>query len=67
MGSCRDNAKPQKGNRARYSTPEQVAEVVYAAATDGKDLLHYTAGTDAKATYAARVQLGDEAFRKAIK
>ena len=51
---------------AAYSTPEQIAEVVYEAATDGKDQLRYVAGADAKATYAARLQLGDEAFRKAI-
>jgi NAD(P)-dependent dehydrogenase (short-subunit alcohol dehydrogenase family) len=49
-----------------YSTPEQVAEVVYEAATDGKDQLRYVAGADAQATYAMRLQLGDEAFRKAI-
>ena len=50
-----------------YSTPEQIAEVVYEAATDGKDQLRYLAGSDARATYAARLQLGDEAFRKAMK
>lgn len=50
-----------------YSTPEQVAEVVYEAATDGKDQLRYLAGADGKATYATRLQLGDEAFRKAIR
>jgi NAD(P)-dependent dehydrogenase (short-subunit alcohol dehydrogenase family) len=49
-----------------YSTPEQIAEVVYEAATDGKEQLRYVAGADAKATYAMRLQLGDEAFRKAI-
>ena len=27
-----------------YSTPEQIAAVVYEAATDGKDRLHYAAG-----------------------
>jgi NAD(P)-dependent dehydrogenase (short-subunit alcohol dehydrogenase family) len=51
---------------ATYSSPEQVAEVVYEAATDGKDQLRYIAGADAKAMYAMRLQLGDEAFRKAI-
>jgi len=51
---------------ATYSTPEQIAEVVYEAATDGKDQLRYVAGEDAKATYAMRLQMGDEAFRKAI-
>jgi hypothetical protein len=49
-----------------YSSPEQIAEVVYEAATDGKDQLRYVAGADAQATYAMRLQLGDEAFRKAI-
>jgi NAD(P)-dependent dehydrogenase (short-subunit alcohol dehydrogenase family) len=49
-----------------YSTPEQIAEVVYEAATDGKDQLRYVAGADARATYATRLQIGDEAFRKAI-
>jgi len=51
---------------ATYFSPEQVAEVVYEAATDGKDQLRYIAGADAKAMYAMRLQLGDEAFRKAI-
>jgi NAD(P)-dependent dehydrogenase (short-subunit alcohol dehydrogenase family) len=51
---------------ATYSTPEQIAEVVYEAATDGKDQLRYVAGEDGKAMYAMRLQMGDEAFRKAI-
>jgi len=50
-----------------YSTPDQIAEGVYEAATDGKDQLRYVTGPDAKATYAARLQLGDEAFVKSIK
>jgi short-subunit dehydrogenase len=51
---------------ATYSTPEQIADLVYEAAADGKDQLRYIAGADAKATYAMRLQLGDEAFRTAI-
>jgi NAD(P)-dependent dehydrogenase (short-subunit alcohol dehydrogenase family) len=51
---------------ATYSSPEQIADVVYEAATDGRDQLRYIAGADAKATYAMRLQLGDEAFRKVI-
>ena len=51
---------------ATYSTPEQIAEVVYEAATDGKDQLRYIAGEDAKATYAMRLQVGDETFRKGM-
>ena len=49
-----------------YSTPEQIADVVCEAATDGKDQLRYLAGDDAKATYSMRLQLGDEAFRNAM-
>jgi len=55
-----------KKQMATYSTPEQIAEVVYEAATDGKDQLRYVAGTDAKTMYDMRLQMGDEAFRKAI-
>jgi NAD(P)-dependent dehydrogenase (short-subunit alcohol dehydrogenase family) len=50
-----------------YSTPDQIAETVYEAATDGKDQLRYLAGADAKETYAMRLQLGDEAFVRAIR
>ena len=49
-----------------YSTPDQIAETVYEAATDGKDQLRYVAGPDAKATYAMRLQIGDEVFRKGM-
>jgi len=48
------------------STPEQIAEVVYEAATDGKDQLRYVAGEDAKAMYAQRLADGAEVSRKAI-
>ena len=51
---------------ATYSTPDQIAEVIYEAATDGKDQLRYVAGADARATLAARLQAGDEAFRKGM-
>ena len=51
---------------ATYSSPDQIAEVVYEAATDGKDQLRYVAGEDAKATYAMRLKVGDEAFRKGM-
>ncbi len=51
---------------ANRSTAEQIADVVYEAATDGKDTLRYVAGADAKAAYAKRLQVGDEEFRKGI-
>ena len=50
-----------------YSTPEQIAEVVYEAATDGLDRLRYVAGADAKAAYSTRLRLGDEGFREAMR
>lgn len=50
-----------------YSTPEQIAEVVFEAATDGKNQLRYPAGEDAKAWYEQRKLVGDEAFRQGIK
>ncbi len=49
------------------STAEQIAAVVYEAATDGKDQLRYVAGEDAKAMYARRLEIGNEEFRKEIK
>ncbi len=49
-----------------YSTAEQIAEVVYEAATDGKPQLRYLAGEDAKALYAQRKAVGDETMRAGI-
>jgi NAD(P)-dependent dehydrogenase (short-subunit alcohol dehydrogenase family) len=46
------------------STPEQIAAVVYEAATDGKDQVRYVAGNDANSIYARRLEIGSEAFRK---
>lgn len=46
-----------------FSSAEQIAEVVYEAATDGQEKLRYVAGDDAKALYEQRLALGDEAFR----
>lgn len=49
-----------------FSTVESIAEVVYAAATDGKDQLRYVAGEDANAYYSRRLELGQDAFRKEL-
>jgi NAD(P)-dependent dehydrogenase (short-subunit alcohol dehydrogenase family) len=51
-------------DESNFTEAEKIAEVVYEAATDGKDKLRYVAGEDAKALYAQRLQLGDEAFMK---
>jgi NAD(P)-dependent dehydrogenase (short-subunit alcohol dehydrogenase family) len=48
------------------STPEQIAEVVYEAATDGKKQLRYVAGADAIATYQHRVDVGSEIFHREL-
>ena len=48
------------------STADQIAAVVYEAATDGKDQLRYVAGVDANITYAKRLADGAEAFRRDI-
>lgn len=47
-----------------FSSAEHIAEVIYEAATDGKEKLRYPAGADAQALYAQRLEIGDEAFRK---
>ncbi len=52
-----------EGMMEAASAPEQIAEIVYEAATDGKKQLRYVAGEDAKTLYAQRLELGDEAFR----
>ena len=54
-------------NPAGVSQPEQIAAVVYEAATDGKTNLRYVCGEDAKGMYAQRLKVGDEVFRKGIK
>jgi NAD(P)-dependent dehydrogenase (short-subunit alcohol dehydrogenase family) len=51
----------------KVSSSEQIAQVVYEAATDGKNTLRYVCGEDAKALYAQRLAGGDEAFREGIK
>lgn len=49
------------------SAAGQIAEVVYEAATDGKDQIRYVAGEDAKAIYARRLEIGNEEFRKELR
>lgn len=47
---------------ANMSKPEQIAEVIYTAATDGKDTLRYRAGADALQLLDARSKMSDEEF-----
>ena len=53
--------------REKGSSAEQIADVVYEAATDNKDQVTYVAGLDAKDTYAQRLAVGAETFRRAIR
>lgn len=52
---------------ADYSKPEIIAEVIYQAATDGKDQLRYVAGKDAVALYKERNTIGAEKHVQKIK
>lgn len=47
---------------ANMSKPEQIAEVIYTAATDGTDTLRYRAGADALQLLDARSKMTDEEF-----
>jgi NAD(P)-dependent dehydrogenase (short-subunit alcohol dehydrogenase family) len=53
--------------RAQGSSAEQIAEVVFQAATDETDHITFVAGEDAKATYAQRLAVGVDAFRAGIR
>ncbi|CAM3993648.1 Enoyl-(Acyl carrier protein) reductase [Pedobacter westerhofensis] len=46
------------------SKSDDIAEVVYQAATDGSSKLRYICGEDAIQFYAKRMEFGDEAFIK---
>jgi NAD(P)-dependent dehydrogenase (short-subunit alcohol dehydrogenase family) len=48
----------QDGTLIHFSTPESIAQVVYQAATDGKQQLRYPAGPDAVETDRLRQELG---------
>ena len=49
-----------------YSSAEQIAEVIYQAATDGTDRLRYVAGPDAQALYAKWQTMSNEDFSALI-
>ncbi|CAN0603535.1 unnamed protein product, partial [Ectocarpus sp. 12 AP-2014] len=51
-----------KFDPSMMSSPEVIAEVIYTAATDGKDTLRYRAGADALQLLDARSKMTDEEF-----
>ena len=53
----------QDGTLMEFTEADQIAEVVYRAANDGKDQLTYPAGNDAVRLYAKRLAEGPEAYR----
>lgn len=53
--------------RAGGSSAEKIAEEAYAAIADTSDRVTFVAGDDARATYAQRLAVGIDAFRKAIR
>lgn len=54
------------GGFLEFSEPEEIAAVVFEAATDGKDQLRYLAGNDAIKLSQLRSELGNEGFRKYV-
>lgn len=48
------------------STPEQIADVIFAAATDGTAQLRYIAGADAQGILAAKAQMSEGQFAEMI-
>ncbi len=56
---------PARGEH--YSDPEDIARVIFEAATDGSDQLRYLAGADAKAMACEREELSDETYRRVIR
>lgn len=57
----------RNGQLFQFNEVEEIAAVVYEAATDGKDQLRYLAGTDAKQTAEQRLKEGAEIFRKRLR
>jgi len=55
------------GRGGAYSTAEQIAEVVWTAATDGKDQVHYVAGKDARSLVRLRRWVGTKRFIAGIR
>ncbi len=54
------------GTLMKFTDPQLIAEVVYEAATDGKDQLRYLAGDDAISTYTKKQEQGDDVYRRGI-
>lgn len=51
-----------QGRAGQYSEAEDIARVIYGAATDGSEQICYVAGADAQALLAERAALGEEGY-----
>lgn len=56
----------QDGTLMEFTEAENIAQVVYEAATDGKDQLRYLAGNDALKIHQQRLDEGAENYRKRL-
>lgn len=54
------------GTLMEFTDVEEIAKVVYEAATDNKDQLRYLAGNDAHRIHQQRLEMGNERFRKSL-
>lgn len=52
--------------RGNYATPDQVADVILAAATDGSKQVRYLSGADAEALMSARAQTDDAGYLQLV-
>ena len=52
------------GQESSYSTPDQIAETLFEAATDGKDKVRYPGGKDAIEMLKLRGRISDEEHEK---
>jgi NAD(P)-dependent dehydrogenase (short-subunit alcohol dehydrogenase family) len=53
--------------RGGYSAPDQVAEVIFTASTDGTRQVRYVSGADAEALLAARAKLDDAGYLQLVR
>jgi len=66
VGQVRSVLAAFQARGGNSSTPEQIAEVIYTAATDGATQLRYIAGADAEGILAAKAQMSESEFQTMI-
>jgi short-subunit dehydrogenase len=56
-----------RSQASNFSTAEQIAEVIFEAATDGKPRLRYIAGPDAQQLLQAQAAMSEQEFHEMMK